>query len=421
MTGVNWDVEDAVRLFSVLRGASPAHHSGSVRSAPSKFTPSVKPPVAPKPVFEHKPSQDTTRLLADTRGQGGPKLAPLPPPRARKMGALPKIHQEVHSAPHGLPPVAQEVLPIATLFAEPYHPRGIAAARSNNLPPIQKTCQTDFCSPQSSVLPPSMPSLSKPSKVQSGSAKNALLIEKVRGTGGSLQEGQKGLSHLHHHSPFNPASTLPQHRTSTITTTTTAAAAAASVATAIDPSHITINSSCIISINNPNNNTTTRNNNIYPDEYSASSDSGKHPKPSHTTNSPYNYAPHLASRDSPPPALSIAVPSTTPSCIIIPSSPPQETQEKTHPKGTQLPEKSLSRDVSEETRRGLKAGEEGEGAGSCSSGPSLSAPCSPAKPLLRKTEAVDLEEYDYCECVRNIKIQPNKYGGDGQNTVGVYI
>ncbi|KAK8732412.1 hypothetical protein OTU49_007081, partial [Cherax quadricarinatus] len=32
---------------------------------------------------------------------------------------------------------------------------------------------------------------------------------------------------------------------------------------------------------------------------------------------------------------------------------------------------------------------------SSGSGPSLSAPCSPAKPLLRKTEAVDLEEYDY--------------------------
>ena len=32
-----------------------------------------------------------------------------------------------------------------------------------------------------------------------------------------------------------------------------------------------------------------------------------------------------------------------------------------------------------------------------STGPSLSAPCSPAKPLLRKTDAVDLEEYDYCE------------------------
>ncbi|XP_050732516.1 OTU domain-containing protein 7A-like isoform X2 [Eriocheir sinensis] len=393
---VNWDVEDAVRWFSVLRGTSPSHHSGSVRSAPSKYTPSVKPPVAPKPVFDHKPSQDTMRLLADTRGQGGPKLAPLPPPRARKMGALPKIHQEMHSAPHGLPPVAQEVLPIATLFAEPYHPRGINAARSNNLPPIQKTCQADFCPPPCPAVPPSMPSLSKPSKVQSSSAKNALLIEKVRGTGASLQEGQKASSHhhYHHHGSYTLASTLPQHRTTTISiATTTAAAAAASVATAIDPSHITINSSCIISINNPNNNTTTRNNNIYPDEYSASSDSGKHPKPFQTTNNPYDYAPHLALRDSPPNTLSPAVPSTTPSCIIIPSTPPQETQEKTHPKEAQRMEKTHPKEASEEARRGLKAIEEGAGGGS--SGPSLSAPCSPAKPLLRKTEAVDLEEYDY--------------------------
>lgn len=317
------------------------------------------------------------------------------------MGALPKIHQEVHSASHGLPPVAQEVLPIATLFAEPYHTRGIVASRSNNLPPIQKTCQTDFYSPPCSAVPPSMPSLSKPSKVQSSSAKNALLIEKVRGTGGGHQEGQKASSHHHlHHGSFALASTLPQHRTTAITTTTSAAAAAASVATAIDPSHITINSSCIISINNPNNNTTTRNNNIYPDEYSASSDSGKHSKPSQTTNTPYDCTLHLAPRDSPPHTHSPTVPSTTPSCIIIPSTPPQETQEKTHPKETQPPEMTLSKEASEEARRGLRAVEEGvgEGAGGGSSGPSLSAPCSPAKPLLRKTEAVDLEEYDYCKC-----------------------
>ncbi|XP_045122049.1 OTU domain-containing protein 7A-like isoform X2 [Portunus trituberculatus] len=407
LQSVNWDVEAAVRLFSVLRGASPAHHSGTVRSAPSKFPPSAKPPVAPKPVFDHKPNQDTMRLLADTRGQGGPKLAPLPPPRARKMGALPKIHQEIPAAPPGLPPVAQDMLPITTLLSEPYHPRNVTSVRSNNLPPIQKTCQTDFCSSSCPAAPPSMPSLTKP-KAQSSNAKNALLIEKVRGTTVNLQEGQKTSLHHHHHHNTSITS-LPQHRTVTNTTTTTTAAvvaaAATATATAIDPSHITINSSCIISINNPNNNNTTRNNNIiYPDQYSASSDSGMSHKSSQasatqTTNNPYSYSLHPASRDSPPHTLSPAVPSTTPSCIIIPSTPPketQETQEKMHMKETKLTVKH-SKEAPENARKSLRAVEEGlEGAGSNSSGPSsLSAPCSPAKPLLRKTEAVDLEEYDY--------------------------
>lgn len=206
-----------------------------------------------------------------------------------------------------------------------------------------------------------------------------------------------------------PARTAALTTTTTTTTAAVVAAAATATATAIDPSHITINSSCIISINNPNNNNTTRNNNIiYPDQYSASSDSGMPPKSSsqasatQTTNNPYSYSPHPASRDSPPHTLSPAVPSTTPSCIIIPSTPPKETQEmqeKTYPKETKMKVKN-SKEAPESGRKSLKAVEEGlEAAGSNSSGPSsLSAPCSPAKPLLRKTEAVDLEEYDYCKC-----------------------
>ncbi|KAG0719368.1 OTU domain-containing protein 7B [Chionoecetes opilio] len=395
---VNWDVEHALRLFF-----GPSHLSGTVRSAPNKFTTSVKPPIAPKPVFDHKPNHETMRLLAETGRQGGAKLAPLPPPRTRKMGALPKIHQEGYGPPSGLPPMTQEVLPITTLLSEPYHPRSGASTRSNNLPPIQKACQTDFCSSSCPAASPSMPSLSRP-KNQSSHAKNALLIEKVRGTAVSLQEGQKTSPHHHlHNTSFSIAPAVPQHRTTTITTTP---AAAAATGTAIDPSHVTLNSTCIISINNPNNNHTTRNNNIYPDPYSACSDSGTPPRPSlvsvtHTTNTPYGYSHHPPSRDSPPHTLSPAVPSNPPSCIIIPSTPPQETakeiRDKIRPRERKNSEKSFSKEVLEDARRNLKAVEEGrvEMASSTTSGPSLSAPCSPAKPLLRKTEAVDLEEYDY--------------------------
>ncbi|XP_042238771.1 uncharacterized protein LOC121877225 isoform X2 [Homarus americanus] len=450
----NWDVKAAVQLFSVLRGASPFHHSGLTRSAPPNFNSSVKPPVAPKPVFDHKSNSDS-RHLSDGRSSCGSKLAPLPPPRARKVGALPKLLHEGQSVmpsvlTHVLPPVGPDVLPVAGFLVEPYGQKSISSARITSLPPIQKCCSVnhshnvcqglDFCSPCSSPVATSLvPSINKcPSKPQSGSAKNALLIEKVRGTSASFLESQRNSVR----DGNTRASSTPHNSTNSL--------------------QVTVNSSCILSVNNPNNNTN-KNNNIYLDDYSSSSvnDSGTlSTATSQTTNSVYNASPHsspstttmqAASKDSSP-YSSIAVPSaaTGPSSVIISSTansfdtyavkdsklvriitvdspkdylcPPglnelsdRESNCICDCQESRLPEKSISSSNKEyRFPDGVKKHIKGEkkynggddevdrmvrpgGVSSlvCSGTSSLSAPCSPAKPLLRKTEAVDLEEYDY--------------------------
>nr|XP_045601383.1 OTU domain-containing protein 7B-like isoform X2 [Procambarus clarkii] len=439
----NWDVKAAVRLFSVLRGASPFHHSGPVRSSPPNFSSSVKPPVAPKPIYEHKPTYDT-RHLAEGRSSSGSKLAPLPPPRVRKVGALPKLYHEGQSGvpmlTHVLPSVGPDVLPVANILVEPYS-KSINTTRVNSLPPLQKCCGSvnrsvnfcqgpDFSSCTTPVATSSVPSINKyPSKPQSGSAKNALLKEKVRGTSASFLESQRNSVH----DGTSRSSSVPH--SSTI------------------PSQITVNSSCIISVNNPNNNTN-KNNNIYLNDFSPSvNDSGTLSTASQTTNSVYNASSHssplsysmqAASKDSP--YSSSAVPFVTgPSSVIISSitssidtntrdsklvriinvdsskdylCPPgfkdrsdREANCVCDCQESRLPEKNTNhkdlpltenvtnkiidgeRFSSDETDCVLRP--EVSNLVSSGSGPSLSAPCSPAKPLLRKTEAVDLEEYDY--------------------------
>lgn len=435
----------------MLRGASPFHHSGLVRSAPPNFKSSVKPPVAPKPVFEHKPNSDL-RHIADGRTSCSSKLAPLPPPRVRKVGGLSKLHHDGQSvAPvssHVLPPVDPNILPVANILVDPYHQKSTNSARVSSLPPIQKSssnvhhsensCQgLDFCSSlcMTSVAASIVPSINMyPSKPQSGSAKNALLIEKVRGTSVSLLESQKNSAI----EGTTRASSMPHNST--------------------NPSQITINSRCIISVNNPNNNAN-KNNNIYLDDYSPSSvnDSGTFSSVSQTTNSVYNASLYssppsstmqASSRDSSP-YPSTAVPSATgPSSVIISSNIDSIDTYKKDSKliriiGVDAPKDYLcppgSNDISDretncicecqesrlseqnankepevtdgDVQKKFKIGKKSLGDDevdkvlrpevasltTSGSGPSLSAPCSPAKPLLRKTEAVDLEEYDYCE------------------------
>lgn len=444
----NWDVKAAVQQFSVLRGASPFHHSGLVRSAPPNFKSSVKPPVAPKPVFDHKPISDL-RHIADGRTSCGSKLAPLPPPRVRKVGQ-PKLHHDGQSAApvssHVLPPVDPSILPVANILVDPYHQKSTNSARVSSLPPIQKSSSSvnhsenschgsDFCSSlcMTSVATAIVPSINKyPSKPQSGSAKNALLIEKVRGTSASLLESQKNSAH----EGTTRASSMPHN--------------------SANPSQITINSRCIISVNNPNNNAN-KNNNIYLDDYSPSSvnDSGTLSSASQTTNSVYNASLYssppfstmqAASKDSSP-YPSSAVPSATgPSSVIISSNtnsidmykkdskvvriigvdapkdylcPPgsneisdRETNCICDCQESRLPEQNANKEhelIDGDVLKSLKIGKKSIGDDevdkvlrpevasltASGSGPSLSAPCSPAKPLLRKTEAVDLEEYDY--------------------------
>ncbi|XP_063615008.1 uncharacterized protein LOC134788085 [Penaeus indicus] len=444
----NWDVKAAVQLFSVLRGASPFHHSGSVRtSAPPNFNPSIKPPVAPKPVLvDHKPNVDL-RYAGDVRS-AAPRLAPLPPARTRKVAVLPKLPHDgsaALSSPHLLPPVGQDNPSSGSMLIDTYNQQGVTPLpRTGSLPPLQKglggynQCAnisqgTDVCSSScaTSLTPSPVPSINKgSSKPHSGSAKNALLIEKVRGTSIGFSESQKNIVH----DGATRASVMPNNTPT---------------------SQITVNSSCIISVNNPNNNTN-KNNNIYLDDYTPPSGniSGNVPISSQTTNSVYNTLSscssslsstmQAASKDSLS-YSSTAVPSATgPSCVII-SAPINSVE--TNTKSHKLTQKALSREylyplgskgisdrdtnckcdckeshsvdnnlgkglVSERESKRLQKIEKKQAledevdkalhpdiaqlaTSALGIGSSLSAPCSPAKPLLRKTEAVDLEEYDY--------------------------
>lgn len=469
--GENWDLEAAIHMFTVLRGASPFHHSGPMRSSapnpPSNFNnTSLKPPVAPKPVFDHKPSSGSQQHLSDGRSAGGgSKLAPLPPPRARKIGVLPRLSHDGQSSvvavpSHGLPPVSPDVLPVASILVDSYIQKSINVGRVSSLPPIQKCAgggnlPQDFSSPSATPVATSLvPSVNKSSsKPQSGSAKNALLIEKVRGTSSSYLEGQKNYTY----DGTARASSVPHHNPP-------------------NPSHITVNSSCIVSVNNPNNNTN-KNNNIYVNDYSPLlvNDSGTlHSSIAcQTTNGVYHNAPYSSysqlpssssiavqatSRDSSPPFSPTPVPSSTgPSSVIVPSStkttdlhardsklsrlisvgsladsrciPGSSAESKCERTSSNVSEgqetncicecqesreKSVNRDSSlvdgdmkkrEKSEKKYAGDDEVDRVlrpdmahlSTLGSGPSLSAPCSPAKPLLRKTEAVDLEEYDYCE------------------------
>ncbi|KAK4292167.1 hypothetical protein Pmani_035032 [Petrolisthes manimaculis] len=466
LQSVNWDVEAGVRMYTVLRGASPFHHSGPVRSAPSKLGGCVKPPVAPKPVFDHKPGSET-RLIADGRlPTPSSKLAPLPPPRVRKAGGvLPKNAQMVGPV-LPLPPVSQDVLQVASSLSEtPYHQKAVSVARVSSLPPIQKCSGPDYCT-QVSVSTSLVPGINKSSsKSHIGNAKNALLIEKVRGTSASLQEGHK--TPAPHHETFTRASSFP-HSSS--------------------PSQITINRSCVISVNNPNNNTN-KNNNLYLDDYPASSvtDSGtpqlplpmSHPTITTTTTTTAITTTTNTSYSSPsyptPPSLDSAYihsPSAVPSAHITTASPSdvsvglftidtlirepkpvrsqlgscrdyissvpitreasnctcdcREIRQIEKPNHIDKPSQTeklsqadrVSKDLypmPEEVKKTNRAMEKKSiredevdrvvihpdvvvtvsGVATGAGPSSLSAPCSPAKPLLRKTEAVDLEEYDY--------------------------
>lgn len=476
-SGENWDVEAAIHLFTVLRGASPFYHSGPMRSAPTpqNFNTSLKPPVAPKPVFDHKPSSGSQHIT-EGRSSGGSKLAPLPPPRSRKVGALPKLHHDGQSVSsitsQGLPPVSPDILPVASILVDTYIQKSINVGRVGSLPPILKcsgggnlspnSCATqDFCSPSSTtpVATSVVPSVNKySSKSHSGSAKNALLIEKVRGTSSSYLEYQKSSVN----DGITRASSVPHYNPP-------------------NPSHVTINSSCIVSVNNPNNNTN-KNNNIYLNDYSPmlnTSGTLLSSTASQTTNSvyssaPYSSHPHLlpssssvaiqvTSRDSSPPFSPTPVPSSTgPTSVIIPSNTIVTNTHVRDPKLTRIMnvgssneyryvpgtnvertnnvserqevncicdcreslEKSVSRESpladgdlkkSDKVEKKYVGDDEVDRVlrpnmthlSTLGSGPSLSAPCSPAKPLLRKTEAVDLEEYDYCEYQCILSLMPH--------------
>ncbi|XP_064119477.1 OTU domain-containing protein 7A-like [Macrobrachium nipponense] len=423
----NWDMRTAMQMYTVLRGPTSFHLSGQIRPVPSNPGTSVKPPVAPKPNLDLKPNPD--RHKGEGR-HGGSKLAPLPPPRARKVGALPKLYHDGQVAPssHPLPPVGPDVIPLANVLVESLNQKGMNSTRGS-LPPIQKPCgmltQThnscpgsDYCSPCVSPPTASVPNINRGSlKSQSGNAKNALLIEKVRGTSANLIDSQNGAVY---------------------DSTTRASFSSHDAISSL--SQITINSSCIISVNNPNNNPN-KNNNIYIDDYSPSSlnNSGTLPISIQTTNystctSSYSSPPlnvQAASKDSSPYSLT-AVPSTGPSGVIIYSS----NNDVASLKDTKLPVNTslgVSREylnsvsdrdtnctcdcrrevvvnsskgtanAEQDVKSVVKSGDSVDRAvrpemsqlSASNTGPSLSAPCSPAKPLLRKTDAVDLEEYDY--------------------------
>ncbi|KAK7073278.1 hypothetical protein SK128_015178 [Halocaridina rubra] len=455
----NWDVRAAIQMYLLFRGPNSHHPSAQVRSAPTNsITTSVKPPVAPKPNLDLKSNPDH-RFKGDGR-HGSSKLAPLPPPRARKIGAYPKLPmyydgQLVSCASQlSLSSMGPDVIPLANVLVDSLNQKGVNSLRGN-LPPLQKcagplsqsqsSClSTDYCAPSRLSPPRLSPPTASPvpninrclSKQQSGSAKNALLIEKVRGTSTNFIESQKSIG-------FDSSST-----------TTRASFVPLSVAT---PSQITINSSCIISVNNPNNNTN-KNNNIYIDDYTSSplNNSGTLPISTQTTNynkcippssfssSSSTSALQAASKDSSlslssPSYSSSAVPSTGPSGVIIYSGNSYESvKDAILPistslrasreylnsvseidtnctcdcrrevvnscKGSFAKDHKVQKSVESEKEL-VKKNSEDEVDRSMhpdvaqlvanSSGPSLSAPCSPAKPLLRKTDAVDLEEYDY--------------------------
>ncbi|XP_076041280.1 uncharacterized protein LOC143025466 isoform X2 [Oratosquilla oratoria] len=399
----NWDVRAALQLCNVLRGSSPVHHgltppnNSSSYSTQRNSTTNNKPAIAPKPVF------------IGSRLKSSP--VPVPPPRSQKLVTYTSVMFGNESPPRtnnsSTPPICTSStllspLPkIATVLSVSGSSGvvGVDSCKDIILPPLVTNCNTVTDNKASTLITVTSPSSERYS---SSHLKNTILMEKVLGNSSNQHNPlhkQKD-NNLHEMAECF----IPKSKSNPLS------------------SNVSVHNSCIISVNSLNNNTSSNNNESNMCKLSCT------PKPTISgTFSPSASLPSCNHWESPPsPTSSSSLSSPTGVCEVprsegihvdiscnLPS--PSPSTSKLQPSTREQKESSTALNHKEtQILEGVhwKRPEEIEckvdvtdqvlppevihlTSSGAVVGPSLSAPCSPAKPLLRKTEAVDLEEYDY--------------------------
>ena len=387
----------------------------SIESHPGT-TKTIKPPIAPKPKIDYKLNDD--RKYRDPRLTGNLKLVPLPPPRSKKINIpsttdLSETLTNTAAIRTNLTP--NKLNTVKSQF--------LVSGRNGGLPPLpsQISSKNVISIGQSSVSNNVLGSSRNSSRASVGNAKNALLMEKVRLNTPVKDEKLSSILNEASNSNSTIAKTLP----------------------------ITINSSCIVPINcNNNDDNNSNNNNIAPvsnnnnvnesqtESLVVSKDKTCKPLNQHnsvpTTISSYkshssNMVSSLSSATSSiPKSLNMNYYTGSPNIGVSRRFPKKDQEDPAksikkridHGKILENYDDSNSLDnnsiistnsllnINDNHKRHVNESEDEVDhikkqvqikfpSNGTNLGASLSAPCSPAKPILQKSDAVDLEDYDY--------------------------
>ncbi|CAL4170892.1 unnamed protein product [Meganyctiphanes norvegica] len=231
-------------------------HSSS--PSPQNYKNAVKPPIAIKPIFNAILHSDLGHLN-NTQSSLRQKLPPMPPPRSRKRTVPPGDYERQFSMADfkGL----ERELELARYENKEEHsqnlPKSGVSGHVVNLPTLTKCTKNHIFLPKSEFIhSTTQPYINRiPNKFQSPRDKNALLIEKVRGSSAPCVGYQQDLPFTSYQQN-KQLETLPLHQESNLS---------ASLRSSLSPP-CTTNSTLIISVNNSNNNVN-KNNNMLREDY----------------------------------------------------------------------------------------------------------------------------------------------------------